>query len=327
MNDRPLVSAIIIFLNTERYIEEAIESVFAQTYENWELLLVDDGSTDGSTEIARGYAERHPQKVRYLEHPGRENRGMSASRNLGVRQAGGEYVAFLDADDAWLERKLEEQVRILDSRPETAMVYGNTLYWHSWTGKAEDLERDHVPDLGVPTETLFEPPKLFTLFYPLGKNSAPSTSNMLLRRASVERVGGFEEGFKGMYEEHPFVVKMYLKERVFVSGECWDKYRQHPDSCSATERRNGRTPPKWLYYLNWLAGYLYEQGMEDPEIWKLLRKHRSFVRVRVHVQEREWNQAARGVLLLLRRYPLEFFRRLFGASRRAIRFRSPEGGT
>src|SRR5205809_3316024 len=78
---QPLVSGTIIFLNAERFIDEAIQSVLAQTYENWELLLVDDGSTDGSTAIARSYAERYPAKIRYLEHPGHKNHGMSASRN------------------------------------------------------------------------------------------------------------------------------------------------------------------------------------------------------------------------------------------------------
>src|SRR5262245_53982480 len=92
--DKPLVTAITIFLNEERFFEEAIQSVFNQTYDRWELLLVDDGSTDGSTQIARRCAERFPDKVRLLEHPRHENRGMSASRNLGLEYARGEFVAF-----------------------------------------------------------------------------------------------------------------------------------------------------------------------------------------------------------------------------------------
>src|SRR5918997_1425231 len=117
-----LVSTILPFLNAEKFIEEAIESVFAQTYDDWELLLIDDGSTDGSTRIALQYAERHRGRVRYLEHPEHQNRGVSASRNLGISHARGEYVAFLDADDVWLEHKLEQQVAILSSHPEAGMV-------------------------------------------------------------------------------------------------------------------------------------------------------------------------------------------------------------
>src|SRR5215510_12099685 len=162
MSGKPLVSAIIIFLNEEKFLQEAIESVFAQTYDQWELLLVDDGSTDASTAIARRYAEQYPEKVRYLEHVGHQNRGMSAARNLGVRNAKGEYIAFLDADDVWLPLKLEQQVAILNSQPEAAMVYGNTLYWYSWTKNPEDLKRDRIPKLGVPPNTLVKPPELLT---------------------------------------------------------------------------------------------------------------------------------------------------------------------
>ena len=89
MKAQPLVSVVIIFLNPGEFLSEAIESVFAQTYGNWELLLVDDGSTDSSTDVALQYAARYPERTRYLEHKGHQNRGMSASRNLGIRNARG----------------------------------------------------------------------------------------------------------------------------------------------------------------------------------------------------------------------------------------------
>jgi glycosyltransferase involved in cell wall biosynthesis len=90
MSNQPLVSAVIVFWNAERFIYEAIESVFAQAYDYWELVLVDDGSSDGSTAIAQQYAGQCPEKVRYLEHPWHANRGMSASPNLGIRYAQGQ---------------------------------------------------------------------------------------------------------------------------------------------------------------------------------------------------------------------------------------------
>jgi glycosyltransferase involved in cell wall biosynthesis len=134
MNGKLPVSVVMIFLNAAKFIEEAIESVFAQTYSSWELLLVDDGSTDASTEIARNYANQYVDQVRYLEHAGHKNRGMSASRNLGTRNCKGKCVAFLDADDLWLSHKLERQTAILESKPKVAMVYGATQYWYSWIG-------------------------------------------------------------------------------------------------------------------------------------------------------------------------------------------------
>ena len=107
-----LVSVVIIFFNEERFLAEAVASVYAQTYHDWELLLVDDGSSDRSSEIARGYVERDPARVRYLQHPGHVNRGQGAARNLGVRAAQGEWVAFLDGDDVWLPERLERSVAL-----------------------------------------------------------------------------------------------------------------------------------------------------------------------------------------------------------------------
>ena len=92
MRDKPLVSVIIIFLNVGDFLREAIESVLAQTYDNWELLLADDGSADSSTDIALQYAAKHPNRIRYLEHPNHENRGMSVARNLGIRNAKGKIL-------------------------------------------------------------------------------------------------------------------------------------------------------------------------------------------------------------------------------------------
>src|SRR5215212_8464823 len=275
MSDIPLVSCIITFLNAEEFIGEAIESVLGQTHENLELLLVDDGSTDDSTPIALRYAERFPEKVRYLEHAGHENRGAAASRNLGMGEAKGEYIALLDSDDVWLEHKLEEQVGILASHPEAGMVYGQSQYWHSWTRKPEDAHRDQVPKLGVQFDTLFEPPTLSTLVYPLGPATAPCPSDLLLRREAVERVGGFEEAFRGMYQlydDQTFLAKVYLNEPVFVAGKCWDRYRQHPDQCVSAVREAGQQHTVRLAFLRWLAEYFYAQGVGDTELWKLLQE-------------------------------------------------------
>src|SRR5215208_1548997 len=275
MSNVPLVSSIITFLNASKFIQEAIDSVLAQTHENVELLLVDDGSTDESTQIALGYAEGFPEKVRYLEHEGHENRGAAASRNLGLRQARGEYIALLDADDVWLPNKLQEQVAILDSHPEVGMVYGLSQYWHSWTMSPEDAHRDHVLKLGVQTDTLYEPRALSTLLYPLGRGTAPCPSDLLLRREAVERVGGFEEAFRGvyqLYDDQTFLAKVYLNEPVFVANRCWDRYRQHPDQCVAVVHEAGMYHTVRSAFLQWLAEYYYSQGVSDTELWKVLQE-------------------------------------------------------
>src|ERR1041384_4760324 len=186
--EKPLVSVIIIFLNEERFIREAIESVFSQTYGNWELLLVDDGSMDGSTKIARDYAEQHSERARYLEHDRHQNRGMSASRNLGIRHAKGKYIGFLDADDVWLSEKLAEQTTILSLYPDAAMVCGPVEWWYSWTGDRDDKEHNHVVAPAVQVDALVQPPKLVTSIL---KTETVTTTSSLLRREAIETVGVF----------------------------------------------------------------------------------------------------------------------------------------
>src|SRR5688572_10228334 len=180
MHDHPLVSVIMIFRNAENYIQEAIESVLVQTYKYWELLLVDDGSTDGSTEIAQEYVAQCPEKIQYLDHPKHQNLGMSATRNLGIRNAKGDYVAFLDSDDYWLPTRLETHVGILNLHPDVGMLYGTAKYWYSWTGRPEDSERDAVPELRVRKPTLFHPPELLPLLLD-GKAEVPCTCSILVR--------------------------------------------------------------------------------------------------------------------------------------------------
>lgn len=309
----PVVTAIIIFLNSERFIEEAIESIFAQSYVDWELLLVDDGSTDSSTHIARGYAEQYPQRVRYLEHPGHANLGMSASRNLGMIHSKGRFIAFLDADDVWLADKLGQQVDILNSNPEAAMVYGATQYWYSWTGKPEDADRDYVPDLGVRPATLVRPPSLVNV---LLENQIATSTGCLIRREVMMEVGGYEETFRGMFEDQVFQSKVSLKAPIFVSGECWYKYRKHPESCCSVAEREGKHHAARLTFLGWLEKYCLTHGVNDGALRLAIRKQRW--RSRHPVLSRRLNHAVyraslmkEGLKSIARRVlPVSVYRRL-----------------
>ena len=103
-----LVSVVIPSYNAARYIAEAIESILAQTYKNNEIVLVDDGSTDNTRELVNTYVEKYPGRIRYIFQ---ENGGCAAARNTGILASRGKYVAFLDADDIWLEDFLDKMVK------------------------------------------------------------------------------------------------------------------------------------------------------------------------------------------------------------------------
>ncbi len=265
----------MIFLNAIDFLQEAVESVLAQTYEHWELFLVDDGSTDMSSQIARRYAAQYPRKVIYLEHINHLNQGKAISRNLGLNRARGEYVAFLDADDIWLPNKLEEQVAIFSSYPEAGMLYGDTLYWYSWTGNPEDISKDFIPKLGVNTDTLINPPLLLPL-YLRGRAAVPCTCSIIVRRKLAEDVKGFDEicqGIGNFYEDQAFYAKICLDTPIVVVNSCWDKYRQRSSTRSEDIERivhNERLARE--SFLNWLDVYVAKRGINEIEIRLAIRK-------------------------------------------------------
>ncbi|HVM38976.1 MAG TPA: glycosyltransferase family 2 protein [Sphingomicrobium sp.] len=230
----PRVSVISHFFNAERYFVEAIESVLAQEFEDFELLLVDDGATDASSAIAQEYASAHPNRVCYIHHPGRENRGISASRNLGLSAARGEIVGFIDADDRWRPNKLGDQVTLFDEHPDASAVCGAVNYWASWSGG-----RDRVYRTGHAQDRKVYPPNALLAWYPLGNCASPSMSDIMFRREAALKVGGFDESFARGYTEYPFLTKFYLTEIIYVSSDIWSDYRQHDESCMAELTRQG----------------------------------------------------------------------------------------
>lgn len=257
----PRVSVVIIFFNSERFLAEAIESVLAQDYQDFELLLVDDGSSDGSTAIALDYAARHRERIGYLEHPGHANRGMSATRNLGVSQSRGEFVALLDSDDVWRPAKLREQVAILDRLPQVDMVCGTARYWKSWDGGADRL----VPSGNERGRPIAAPEALLEV-YPLGRGKAPSPSDMLIRRSAWDALGGFEESFRGFYEDQAFLAKLYLGGTVYFADSVWLDYRQHDGQCCAQTSDETYRQVRGTF-LEWLKSYVDRSDRRrDPRV-------------------------------------------------------------
>ena len=225
----PAVSVVIIFLNAEKFLQEAIESVLAQTFTDWELFLVDDGSSDRSTEIARSYEQRLPGKVIYLEHDGHVNKGMTASRNLGIARAKGEFVAPLDADDVWFPDKLEKQVRILAAHPEAVLAAAPAMYWYS------DGKKTLQPM--TLAQGVLEPGAWIPRILERDDNTA-CPSAVLIRTAALRSVGGFESSFKGplmVFEDQVLWFKLTLSAPVYFHPDPVLLYRIHAASyCAST---------------------------------------------------------------------------------------------
>ena len=263
----PRVSVIIIFLDGEDFFADAIESVIAQTYQDWELLLVDDGSGPAATKIAKEYAERHSARIHHLEHPDHLNRGMSATRNLGVRHARGELLAFLDADDVWMPSKLANHVALLDKHQKVELVCGATVYWRSWSNG-----RDDVVQTGARQNAVIYPPEAALTQFPLGDAAPVSMSDIVVRRGLIDKIGGFEDEFKGHYESRAFLSKVFLTSPVYFDDKPSNKYRQHPASCVATAMRDGTHKKNRLLFLEWFVLYLETFEQRDRRVIHALRR-------------------------------------------------------
>lgn len=269
LSEKPLVSCIVIFLNGGHFLNEAIASVIAQKYEHWELILVNDGSTDISTKIAKKYSEKLPQKIRYLEHADRENMGMSASRNLGISSANGKYIAFLDADDIWKPNKLVDQVAIFERLQNVAMLYGRTMFWHSWSGKQEDVQRDSYTKCSREFDKVIYPPQQLILYLLDGGETYPCMCSVLIRRSIFDDIGAFEPEFRNANEDMVFHAKVFLNLPVYVASECWDYYRVHDDSYWQSAHLKVRPDNQQIErqrYLKWLNEYIKHNSISYPTL-------------------------------------------------------------
>lgn len=291
----PRVSIITPFFNAEVFFNEAIESVLSQTFGDWELFLVDDGSSDGSTRIAHAYAEKHPARIFYFEHDSHANLGVAASREMALHRCRGEFVALLDADDVWLPQKLAEQVHLMRAHPEAGLLYGLSEYWFDW--EMPSAEANFVPKLAE-SNKLYLPPELAKLTYPLGPHGSPCPSDLIFRRESLLRVGGLGDDFR-VCEDLAFLARIFLNEPVYVADKVWSKYRRHPNSVWSVAQTDGEETRWRAQYLVWLKQYLIAHCVEDAEIWKL---HRAAMRKWGNPRLVQVMQSVRRVLRPLKRW-------------------------
>jgi len=264
-----LVSIVTPCRDAAAFLGDAVQSVLAQSYPNWEMIIVDDGSTDRSLAIAQDYATREPRRIRVLRHMGGGNRGKVVSRNLGIEHARGRFLALLDADDVYLPGKLTRQVPMAEAHPDAALVYGPTRYWRSWADEGLD---DDVAPIGLAARTVHEPPTVLTAFLRDG-GIVPCTCGLLARLDVVRRLGAFEPSVDDLFEDQVLIAKLCLASLVYVDDECHDLYRQHPGSTSALAVREGRYHPSrpnpaHREYLSWLERYAMDAGIEDEAFWK-----------------------------------------------------------
>lgn len=276
----PRVTVIMVFHDARRFIDEAVASIRAQTFPGWELLLVDDGSRDGSREIAESLAAVDAARMRVLQHPGRCNLGISASRSLGVSEARGEFLAFLDADDVYLPDRLARHVEQLDRHADVALVQSRVQFWHSWQpGVAGAREDSLEPGLPMSPGQPIDPPHLLVLLLRSKGYTVPAVCSLTIRTREVRSVGGFEASFRTAYEDQVLLAKLYAQCRTLVLDEVLARYRQHSASVVHQLEREGTYVPGWpnpaeRAFLDWLQRYIDTSARESTALRDALRAAR-----------------------------------------------------
>ncbi|MFH1719653.1 MAG: glycosyltransferase family A protein [Planctomycetota bacterium] len=203
-----LVSVIIPTCNRAQLLTQAIDSVLSQTYKNFEIIVVDDGSTDDTKRALVQYMNR----IRYMYQ---ENQGGAAARNVALKLAKGEYIAFLDSDDLWFPQKLERQVEILDKYGEFALVYTNIIYINN-AGKFSATGY---------SSKMFKSGYLFkeTLLRKVACGHPPT---WLIRKSCLDETGGFDPEFRTSHDRD-MIVRIARKYKIYGIRDPLAMVRQH----------------------------------------------------------------------------------------------------
>lgn len=194
----PTVSVIIPTYNRAHLVGRAIRSVLDQTYQDFELIVVDDGSTDNTYEMVKGFND---PRIRYIRHE--QNKGSAAARNTGINATQGKYMAFQDSDDEWLPEKLEKQMRIFEKAPAQVGVVYTGFYLIKGDRKW------YVPDANIKiTEG--------NIYKELLKRNFVGTPAVVLRKVCFEKVGMFEERLPSLEDWELFIRISKYYEFVFI---------------------------------------------------------------------------------------------------------------
>ena len=215
----PKVSIIIPTYNRLPMLKEAVDSVLAQDFEDFELIIVDDGSTDGTA----GEITKYGGRVRFLQH--QQNRGVSAARNHGIHHAKGKYIGFLDSDDLWVKGKLKIQVNFLDENPHYPICYTDEIWIRK--GKRVNPMLKHAKYSGW----------IFEKCLPL---CTISPSSVMMRRTLFSRVGLFDEALP-VCEDYDFWLRVSARFPIFlINKKLIIKRGGHSDQLSNRSWGNDR---------------------------------------------------------------------------------------
>jgi glycosyltransferase involved in cell wall biosynthesis len=244
----PRVSVLIPTFNRAFCVGQAVDSALAQTYRDREVIVIDDGSVDGTRQVLSAYGER----IRVIEQ---DNRGVSAARNRGMAEARGEWAAFLDSDDEWLPEKLERQMQCADRFPGSASIACN-IRSQDLDGRWKDLFRSRgCEDLAGKVSFIPKPVERVM-------RRCFLTSAMVVRREVLLDAGGFDESL-AIYEDYQALLKVALRGPMAVVGDILVHLCRKGDPADALRVVHARRPPEEQHVR---LIQVYRKVLDDPRL-------------------------------------------------------------
>lgn len=212
-----LVSVIVPTYNREDFIGEAIDSVLAQTYPDWELIIVDDGSEDQSADIIHQYAEKD-KRIHYFYQ---ENQGQSVARNLGLRQSQGDFICFLDSDNRWLPEKLAQGIQTFEQVPDVHVVYGDII---TIDEQGQEITRDNMTRYSG-----FIAPRLI-------KDNFVTMNTAMAKRVCFDNMGGMS-GQRRVADDYDLWLRFSAKFQFLYIQQYMAEYRVMKNQISSDKSR------------------------------------------------------------------------------------------
>ncbi len=251
------MSVIIPAYNTEEFLAETIRSALDQTYRDYEVIVVDDGSSDETLNVARSF---EPQ-IKVLAQP---NGGPASARNLGIRNSRGDYIAFLDSDDLWMSDKLEEQTEFMENNPAVGLVYSEALMFTDNKGEMKITEK-----FGFPYE-----PSLRTLLF---GNYIPN-STVMVRRTCIDKIGLLNES-RELVGVEDYEYWMRIAKHFPIAGipRPMMYYRVRDNNLMGDGKDINKTPRLYIAAIREIER-LY------PQLWEEVQLDRQMQFARFHVR-------------------------------------------
>lgn len=252
----PLVSVIIPAYNAEKFIVEALESVFSQTYRPIEVIVVDDGSTDSTQPVLGNFKNR-------IYYHCQGNNGPSAARNTGIKVAKGKYVAFLDSDDLWTDGKLQQQIEIMENYPDVGLLSGDMQRFSGEQVKVSSMFKKYGFDYNFFGDEFYVV-DAYKKIYTQG-NYIP-TGTVILRRDCLKKVGNFDENFRHS-EDLDLWLRISLHYKLAYSREIWLLRRDHEINLTRDTKSMNLSLIKVLEkHEEQYASYLTQNGIDFNKV-------------------------------------------------------------